>query len=251
MNDKTTISLIIPTRDRKEMLRAFIESIRKYTTISYEILVSDDASTDGTGKMIFELIEDPGNKIFDYTYNAEPKYFAPNCNEMAKKANGKYVMFLNDDMLAIENWINKLPEIWERLESEGKKIGQLCVKTLNPNGTIQVRGWRFAGLKDFGMQGGGCHEEKITRVHWGGLPFMTKERFLDIGGFTHFGKMGYEDTDLGFKLMKEGFENFYVPDGGAIHMFHKNHYTEKHEAFAGRNISAQFTEKWKDFIRPY
>lgn len=249
MSDKPLVSLIIPTRDRKEMLRAFIRSIQKFTHIPYEIIVIDDASTDGTDKMMGELIK--GNENLLYIRRDTPHYFAPNCNHAAKMAAGKYLMFLNDDMLAIDMWIDKLPEWWEKLTKEGKRIGQLCIKTMYPDGSVQVRGWRFSGYKGFAQQGGGCHEEKVTKVHWGGLPFMLKKRFEEIGGFTHFGKMGFEDTDLGFKLMAEGYENFYIPDGGAIHMFHKNHYTSEHEKYAGGVISAQFAEKWKDFVRPY
>jgi GT2 family glycosyltransferase len=57
--DKPLISVVLPTRNRAELLSAAIESVRQQTYPNWELLVVDDASTDSTPALLADLKSDP------------------------------------------------------------------------------------------------------------------------------------------------------------------------------------------------
>ncbi|WP_339323798.1 glycosyltransferase family 2 protein [Paenibacillus sp. FSL W8-0194] len=94
-------SIIIPTFNGLDMLVSCIESIREYTDVPYEIIVVDNASTDGTDEYCVRegvvFISLPANEGF-------PKA----CNLGMKAARGEYLLLLNNDVTVTKNWLGNL-----------------------------------------------------------------------------------------------------------------------------------------------
>lgn len=93
------LSIIIPTFNRKNMLKEAIESIRDQTYKNIEIIVIDDCSLDGTEEMLQEYIGVINIKYFKNNKNKGPGY---NRNLGFNESSGKYIIFMDDDDYYIE-----------------------------------------------------------------------------------------------------------------------------------------------------
>ena len=104
--DSTTYdcSVIIPVWNRCELTRDCIEALTKTTEgLSWELIVVDNHSTDGTGAFLSALEGD-----VQIIRNQENLGFARACNQGAQAARGKYVVFLNNDTVPLQGWLSAL-----------------------------------------------------------------------------------------------------------------------------------------------
>lgn len=89
------VSVVIPTRDRRDRLRLALVSVLRQRRIHVEVIVADDASTDGTAEMIAGL-EDP--RVHVVRHRSRRGVSAAR-NRGIAEANGTWVAFLDDDDL--------------------------------------------------------------------------------------------------------------------------------------------------------
>jgi len=107
----------------------------KITGIDFEVIVSDNGSTDGSVEMIKN--EFPTVRIVENGINIG---FAAANNRAAKIAQGKYIFLLNPDTVVLDKNISKLVEFMDK----NPKIGACGPLVLNSDGTMQrqcKRGW--------------------------------------------------------------------------------------------------------------
>lgn len=96
-------SIIIPTFNSREMLMNCIDSIEANTPMPYEIIVVDNASTDGT----VEVLRRRGGSIRVGVHPANLG-FARAVNTGLMMSKGQSIVWLNPDMLVTENWLNNM-----------------------------------------------------------------------------------------------------------------------------------------------
>jgi glycosyltransferase involved in cell wall biosynthesis len=102
-----TVSICIPTYNRREYLKETLDSILAQTYQDYEVVIVDDGSTDGTEAMIEQL----GVPV---TY-----YWQPNSgdaaarNKLIELARGKYISFIDSDDLLLPDAIERMVRIME------------------------------------------------------------------------------------------------------------------------------------------
>jgi len=96
------VSVIIPTYNRKKLLKEAIDSVFAQTFKDFEIIVSDDGSTDGTKELIEKAFK---GKIIFIKGNHQGVSHAR--NEAIKIAKGKYIAFLDDDDWWDEKFLEK------------------------------------------------------------------------------------------------------------------------------------------------
>ena len=101
------ISIVIPTYNRKKLLKRTLNSLFKqtYPRDKYEILVIDDGSTDETSEMIKELMRTHPELKYLRQRNRGP---ASARNQGIKKAKGRIVAFIDDDCIANRNWLMQI-----------------------------------------------------------------------------------------------------------------------------------------------
>lgn len=93
MTDRLSVSVIIPTYNRRDFLREALQSVFEQTLPSLEVLVADDGSTDDTAAMV--AVEFPTVRIL----------FQPNRGPSAARnlgirtARGEWLAFLDSDDL--------------------------------------------------------------------------------------------------------------------------------------------------------
>jgi glycosyltransferase involved in cell wall biosynthesis len=112
------VSVIIPTRNRSELVRRSILSVIAQTYCDFELIIVDDASEDNTYSAVHE-IADPRIK---YLKNSRRRGAAVSRNLGIKSARGQYIAFLDSD----DEWLsNKLDRQMALFQALPKKVGAI------------------------------------------------------------------------------------------------------------------------------
>lgn len=169
------VSVIIPTRNRQDMLKRAIESVLGQTCQEFEIIVVSDASTDNT-KEIVAAFADDRIRLFEHE---EPKGASATRNTGIRHARGRFIAFLDDD----DEWVPQKLE-W-----------QLPVIENSPPEVGLVYGWQeyFQDGKPFTVGRptlkGDVFLETLDRQAIGGCPTVIIKREV-------IEKVGYFDESL-------------------------------------------------------
>ena len=105
MSNNHKISIIIPTFNRKSMLIRCINSILSGNYDNYEIIISDDHSSDGTDKIISKYLK---NKKIKYLRNKEEKLLSYTINKAIRLCSGEFILILDDDNVLDKNCLKYL-----------------------------------------------------------------------------------------------------------------------------------------------
>lgn len=110
------VSVIIPTYNRADFLNKCVNSVLEQTLEDYELIISDDASTDRT-KQYVESISDP--RVV-YICNKTNRGVAATRNSALKISRGEYIAFLDDD----DEWLpEKLSLQLDKIEKSPPDVG--------------------------------------------------------------------------------------------------------------------------------
>lgn len=222
------ISIVIVNFNTKKLVLDCINSVKKYTTnINYEIIVVDNASTDGSVESLKKL------KDINLIISKENGGFSKGNNLGIKKAKGKYVLLLNSDTLFLENSIKKMFDLMETRP----EVGVSSCRLLNLDKTIQSNGGYFPTLfrvftwATFLDDLPGADYFKAYHPH---LNYYEKEQELDwvTGAFFLIRKsvlekskslnerffMYVEELELCFRVKKAGWKILYTPQTSIIHL---------------------------------
>lgn len=96
-------SIIIPTHNQLELLKSCLERVERHTELPYELIVIDNASTDGTLQYLQSQRGQVRSRSFD-----EDLGFAAAVNVGFMMANGRTIVVLNNEMAVTNNWLRNL-----------------------------------------------------------------------------------------------------------------------------------------------
>lgn len=125
------LSIVIPVYNCKKYLEETIKSIENQNNINeinYEIILSDDGSTDGSGQLCKKLVDKNNNILYFYHENKGVSFTR---NEGMKNAKGKYILFLDSDDLLEENTIYENFNLFEKYEKETDILAYPIYKFIN------------------------------------------------------------------------------------------------------------------------
>lgn len=105
MSNKIALSIVIPTKNRAELLRKALESIEKQSADQniFEVIIVDNGSTDDTKAVAREYKRKIKN--CRYFYDARPGLHVGR-NKGLLESRGELVGYLDDDVILFPNWIN-------------------------------------------------------------------------------------------------------------------------------------------------
>ncbi len=110
MDQSPVVSIVVPTRNRRPALERCIDSLLCQTSSAFELIVVDDGSTDDTPVLLNELISQNHGVTVRWFRN-EPQIGAnPSRNRGTREARGKFVAFVDDDVIAKPDWLERLME---------------------------------------------------------------------------------------------------------------------------------------------
>ena len=221
-NERSLVSIIIPTRDQAALLRTCIEGLRRTTYPKIQLIIIDNGSRNQTALNYLDELRRAGITVkrIPGPFN----YSALN-NEAAKQATGDLLCFLNDDVEIVGgDWLSALVPHAMRDD-----IGAVGARLLYPDGTIQ-----HAGVVT-GVGGGAAHAHRFLRESDAGyfqrhhLPqrvsavtgaclLVAKRKFIAVGGFDEEQfPVAFNDVDLCLKLNSRGWQSFYEPRAALVH----------------------------------
>jgi len=237
-------SIIIVNYNAGEMLIRCIESLRQHTTgITMEIIVADNASSDGSTSMLKTafpdviLLESPENEGY-----------ARAINRALEHAGGTYFIIMNPDTEVTYNLVNTM--IGELRKMSGIGVAG-CIQVL-PDGSPRRSYFAFPSLK-----GRFAHLTGISRlvnietsgrstsamaiidvpVVCGSFMVMRRETLLSIGGFDSDYFLYHEEADLCRRMQANGLRNIIFTKHSIIHFGDHPESTENPVVFFHRNRS--------------
>jgi GT2 family glycosyltransferase/tetratricopeptide (TPR) repeat protein len=222
-HEKPEISIIIPTLNKLELTRQCLRAVQANTPAPrHEIIVVDNGSTDGTGD--FLRTEETAGRLHA-VFNSENTGFARACNQGARAASGRYLLFLNNDTEPRPNWLGPLFSL-----AEGDPaVAVVGGKLLFPDGSIQHAGVALADCWDhdpllafhlFAKEKADfplANHRRIYQAVTAACMLARKSHFDQVGGFDEQYWNGYEDVDLCLRLQERGWLTVYEPASEVIH----------------------------------
>lgn len=208
------VSILIPTRDRLELLRRCIETLTARTAYqNYEIVILNNESSE---PWTLEWLANCGHRVLDCP---GPFNYAAMHNAAVRAVDSPWLCLLNNDTEIIEpHWLGAMCEHVQRPE-----IGCVGAKLLFPDGLVQ-----HAGVV-LGIQGRAAHAFAGKQAHHPGARgqlhavrnysavtaacmMIRREVFLGIGGFDEQRfPVAYNDVELCVRALRHGYRNVYTP----------------------------------------
>jgi GT2 family glycosyltransferase len=243
VNEKPLVSIIIVSFNKPKVLLDTIKSIQEsIRTISYEIVIVDNASNDNNVILIEKYF--PSAKLVINTKNGG---FAYGCNMGAKNSSGKFLLFINSDILIKED---PIPGMLNIFYSE-VKTGIVGCQLLNPDSSQQPSYFRFPSLFLRFIQLSGLKKvilkilpnvrskkEKYFETDYvsGAFLMIGNDIFSKIGGFDEKYFMYHEDADICYKVSKFGKKVFLFNSNGVIHLAQNHENLDNDFIFFNMNL---------------
>jgi len=215
------VSIIIPTKDKVNVLKKCIESIKNKTNYKYyEIIIVDNNSKDKRTINYLKNISYSNIKVLKYE---KPFNFSAINNFAVRNSNSEYLLFLNNDTEVIsDEWLSSMLEHAQR-----KEVGAVGCKLLYTDNRIQHAGV-ILGIKGNGEVGVAGHSHRgISNIDKGyfGRPhiihnlscvtaacmMMRRDVFEKVGGFDENLAVAFNDVDLCLKVREKGYLIVYTP----------------------------------------
>ncbi len=212
--------IIINYNVRFFLEQCLLSVIKACENISYEIIVIDNNSIDGSREMIkdsysqVKLISNPENIGFSKANNIG-----------VSKANGKYLLILNPDTVIAEDTLQKIIDFAEKQEN----LGVLGVKMIDGSGsflpeskrnipTIKIATKKIIGNSE-NYYANYISENEVSEVEilTGAFMLLKRKIYLEVGGFDEDYFMFGEDIDLCYKILNKGYQNIYFGKSSIIH----------------------------------
>lgn len=217
------VSIIVPTRDRLDLLRRCIEGARRGTRYpAIEILVVDNASREAAtlsyldqlrGSDDVRVLEDHGDFNFSRLNNSA-----------VKAARGEILCFLNNDVEPLSpDWLDEMVAHALR-----PGVGVVGAKLLYPDRSIQHGGIILCGdhvarhlhvglAEDaHGYWGRAAAVQSLAAVT-GACMVVRREVFEVVGGFDEAFPVDFGDIDLCLRLGEAGYRTLWTPHAVLVH----------------------------------
>jgi GT2 family glycosyltransferase len=214
---KTDISVIVVNWNGRRFLPRCLEALARQTANSLEVIVVDNASTDGSAEWI--RTHHPEVKLLAMPHNLG---FAAANNLAAQRASGHWLALLNPDAFPEPDWLAALHAASRAFPEASSFAGKLLMaehpERLDGTGDVyHVSGlaWRRDHDRSdaSASRGGGWVFSPC-----GASALYRRDRFLELGGFDEDFFCYLEDIDLGFRMQLLGDRCRYVPDAVARHL---------------------------------
>jgi len=222
------ISVVIPSWNTRDYLRACLETLRAAPKPTMELIVVDNGSEDGSAELVTEL--EPDATLIG---NARNEGFARACNQGMRVARGRYVLLLNTDT---EIRGDALRLLYEFLE-EHREYAAVAPRLVHPDGSTQRTVQEFPNLKTalffstplerwfpksrelrrYFMRDWDQASSRDVDQPPAACLLIRKEVLDEIGLFDEELWLFYNDVDLARRVKAAGWKTRYLAEAEVVH----------------------------------
>jgi GT2 family glycosyltransferase len=217
------VSLIVPTRDRADLLRVVVDGFLHETRYkNLEIIIADNDSQEEDSKsFLAKVATHPRVQVVPVP--GEFNYSKIN-NEAARHATGSLIGLMNNDLKVLDpDWLGEMVSHAVRPD-----VGIVGAKLLHGDGTVQHAGVTLGiGLashlyKSFPGGAGGRQGRLVTPQDLSAVTaaclLMRRDVWDEVGGLDEDFPVAYNDVDLCLKVRAAGYRILWTPDALVYHL---------------------------------
>ncbi len=217
-----SMSVIIPTRNRANLLRTCISGLRATRYPALEIIVANNDSDEPETLAYLSELADEGVTIL---YQPGPFNYSTINNHAVAAATGELLCLMNNDIEVLSpDWLAIMATQAMRPE-----VGAVGAQLLYPDGRIQHAGVVIGVGNAAGHAHRFLHPEAEGYFRRHALPqfvsavtgaclVVRREKFLAVGGLDEANfAVAFNDVDLCLKLNARGWQSFYEPRAVLVH----------------------------------
>ncbi len=252
------VSVIVPTRDRAELLAQCVDGVLNHTAYApLELIVVDNGSVEPETRTLFErLAADPRVRILSAP---GPFNFSALNNRAVAEAKGEVLLLLNNDISMIEpGWLDELVAHAVR-----PNVGAVGARLLFPDGRLQHGGVAL-GLGGVAGHVGYLHpgDNHGYYKHLGttrnvsavtaACMALRRAVFEEVGGFDETKlKVAFNDVDLCLKIRRAGYDIVWTPHAELYHHESASRGEDRAPADRARFDSevAVMRERWGEMLQ--
>jgi glycosyltransferase involved in cell wall biosynthesis len=252
------VSLIVPTRDRVDLLKVTIDGLLRATEYdNLEVIIADNESVEGeTLRYLDALRDDVRVKV---SRVEGPFNFSRLNNQAAKIATGSILGFVNNDVKVIHaDWLKELVT-----QISQRNVGAVGAKLYYANDTIQHVG-AILGL--YGVAAHGHRHFPRDSIGYFGRPVLVqnisavtaacmvvrRHVFDEVGGYDESSlAISYNDVDLCLKIRQAGYDIVFTPFAELYHLESQSRGEDLSPEQLQRETRerAYMLERWGDVIQ--
>jgi hypothetical protein len=207
-------SIIIVSYNKRDDITRCLESVKKTAHPSFEVIVVDNASTDGSANVVAGF---PDVITISSDVNLG---FGGGCNLGASRSQSEYLVFLNPDTVVDSGWLDALIGTLDR----SPRIGLVTAKILmlnDPNrintcgNTVHLTGLTLC--RGLGASSASFDREEEVDAVSGAAFAIRRDVFQALGGFDEAMFLYMEDTDLSLRARLAGWSSVFTPESIVYH----------------------------------
>jgi len=205
----STFSIVIPTYNRPDRLETCLESLvqLEYSSNHFEVIVVDDGSP-----VVLEPVVEPFRGPLELRlHRQESAGPAAARNAGARQAQGRFLVFTDDDCRPASNWLTALAAQFEKTPTH--LLGGKTVNALPQNPFSTASQLLVCYLYEY--QNGDDHQ---ARFFTSNNIALSADRFHEVGGFdTTFTRAAAEDREFCNRWLHRGGSMTHVPEAVVRH----------------------------------
>jgi GT2 family glycosyltransferase len=249
------VSIIIPTRDRADLLKTCLDSILQRSSYpNLEIIILDNGSTEPATVQLFSQF--PKNQV-RILRDDRPFNFSALNNRGASLAQGDFLCLMNNDIEVITpDWLEEMVSF-----AQHPDIGCVGARLWYPSGFLQHSGiilgmGGVAGHAHLNLRRGdpGYHHRAVLHQNFSAVTaaclVVRRTLFHQVGGFDEALAVAFNDVDLCLRVQQAGFRNVWTP---YAEMFHyesasRGYETKPHQQVRLQTEANFMQKRWGDIL---
>jgi GT2 family glycosyltransferase len=206
------VAVVIPNLNGEDILGACLDALGAQTVSPDEVLVVDNASTDGS----VELLHDRGVAVLGLARNYG---FAGGANRGVAATSSPLVAVLNSDARPQPDWLERLLE--HRRREDVWAWGSILISS--ESGLVESAGDAWSDDGYAYKLGRGMAPADLPLGPYeafaapGAAPLFRRDRFDELGGYEERYFLYYEDIDLAYRALLRGWRALIVPTARVEH----------------------------------
>ncbi|NLR65289.1 glycosyltransferase family 2 protein [Chitinophaga varians] len=230
------VSVIIVSYNTRDLTLDSIDSVKKFTSgVSYEVIVVDNASSDGTVEAVRERFPD-----IKLIVNSENVGFGRANNQAVRMSRARYVFLLNSDAYLIDNSILSFVQFMDQpsnadvavcggelISGDNQKMASYgnfpsLLEAISSIGLHKLYSNYYRSKLSIGVIN---TESAIRAVDYisGADMFVRRKVMEETGGFDEDFFLYFEETELSFRIGKLGYKSVLIPQVRVVHLEGASH----------------------------